>query len=136
MFFGVPHFGAWTAQVAGRTAAPFTALGTGPSEAIRTLRPGEFLEQLNRAFASVVVKGHGVHVLSVLETQRTVVPVGPGSLAFHIVPMESAYPGYGKFVTVADNHLNVCKPERVDHPVYVALRDLMREAVGGGEARE
>ena len=136
VFFGVPHFGAWTAQVAGRTAAPFIALGTGPSEAIRTLRPGEFLEQLNRAFASVVVKGHGVHVLSVLETQRTVVPVGPGSLAFHIVPMESAYPGYGKFVTVADNHLNVCKPERVDHPVYVALRDLMREAVGGGEARE
>ena len=73
----------------------------------------------------------GLGVLSFLEGQRTNIPVGPGHLGFEVVPMESAYPGYGRYVVMeSDDHVSIAKPPSRDAASYQALVRFIAEVAG------
>ena len=56
-----------------------------------------------------------------------------------IVPHESAYPGYGEFVVLDADHINVCKPGSRGDPGYARLAAFLqaraREAATAAAAR-
>lgn len=98
------------------------------------LRPGPHLEELN-AFLLRKHKRKEVEVLSFLEGVRTKLYTGPGgyTLGVEVVPMESAYPGFGDLVVVERaDHISICKPGSTDDPAYARavgfIRDRLQEA--------
>ena len=45
-----------------------------------------------------------------------------------VVAPESANPGYGEYVEADANHLNVCKPESREDPIYSRVVSFIRRA--------
>ena len=45
-----------------------------------------------------------------------------------VVPMESAYPGFGEFVVLQEtDHVNICKPTSQDDASYVKTLHFLQE---------
>lgn len=123
VFYSCPHFGSRLADMPWRMGLVFR-----PAPTIGELRSGSpRLVELNNFIRQLHKKG-ALDVLSFCETKVTPIVEGYGGWAFRmeIVPIESAYPGYGELVVLeSTDHVNSCKPvSRID-PSYKETLDFL-----------
>jgi pimeloyl-ACP methyl ester carboxylesterase len=122
-FYSVPHFGSKFADWGWN----LRYLGASPASAVAHLKYGPHLEKLNNTLKAMSKSGD-LKVLSFGEGQPTRVSY----LSAHIVPHESAFPGYGEFVVLPDHdHINVCKPYNKSDPAYSHLISFLKKCSGG-----
>ncbi|XP_071733264.1 uncharacterized protein [Rutidosis leptorrhynchoides] len=116
VFYSCPHFGSKLADMPWRMGYVFR-----PAPSIGELRSGSTrLVELNDFLHDLHKKG-SLDVLSFCETKVTPIVEGYGGWAFRmeIVPIESAYPGYGELVVLeSTDHVNSCKPISRTDPSY------------------
>ncbi|OUZ99824.1 GPI inositol-deacylase PGAP1-like [Macleaya cordata] len=125
VFYSCPHFGSKLADMPWRMGLVFR-----PAPSIGELRSGcERLVELNDFVRQLHNKGM-LEVLSFSETKVTPIVEGYGgwALRMEIVPLESAYPGYGELVVLeSTDHINSCKPVNRSDPSYKEILDLLRK---------
>ncbi|XP_077224280.1 alpha/beta-Hydrolases superfamily protein isoform X2 [Tasmannia lanceolata] len=116
VFYSCPHFGSKLADMPWRMGLVFR-----PAPSIGELRSGSpRLVELND-FVRHLHNKRLLEVLSFSETMVTPIVEGYGGWAFRaeIVPIESAYPGFGELVVLdATDHINSCKPVSHTDPSY------------------
>ncbi|KAH9305135.1 hypothetical protein KI387_009539, partial [Taxus chinensis] len=104
VFYSCPHFGSKLADMPWRMG-----LILRPAPSIGELRSGSpRLEELNHFVRQLHIKS-GLQVLSFSETKVTPLVEGYGGWAFRmeVVPIESAYPGFGELVVLdGTDHVN------------------------------
>ena len=120
VFYSVPHAGSrladwgWTLRY----------VGASPAKAVAQLTTGPHLEALNNAVRGLARAG--LPVLSFSEG----LPTQLSYVKAHIVPHESAYPGYGEFVVLKDHdHVSACKPRDKEDPAFAVLVKFLKESV-------
>jgi hypothetical protein len=124
VFYSVPHFGSKFADWGWN----LRYLGASPASAVAHLKYGPHLEKLNNTLKAMSKSGD-LKVLSFGEGQPTRVSY---ILSAHIVPHESAFPGYGEFVVLPNHdHINVCKPYNKSDPAYSHLISFLKRCSGG-----
>ncbi|GJP63983.1 hypothetical protein CLOP_g21023 [Closterium sp. NIES-67] len=123
VFYSVPHFGSRIADYSWRARA---VLRPAPSaDCLRMSSP--HIEGLNTTLRHMYKQGK-VQVLSFAETKVTplVKTYGGLTLRLEVVPLESAYPGYGAFVVLdGTDHINACKPVSTSDPAYADTLDFL-----------
>ncbi|CAM6099282.1 unnamed protein product [Calypogeia fissa] len=132
VFYSCPHFGSKLADMPWRMGYVLR-----PAPSIGELRSGSpRLEELNRYVRHLHKEGH-LDILSFSETKVTPLVEGYGGwgLRLEVVPIESAYPGFGELVVLpGTDHVNSCKPLDRGDPVYTKtlefLQNLELHAVG------
>ncbi|CAI5461660.1 unnamed protein product [Closterium sp. Yama58-4] len=116
VFYSVPHFGSRIADYSWRARA---VLRPAPSaDCLRMSSP--HVEGLNTMLRHMHKQGR-IQVLSFAETKVTplVKTYGGLTLRLEVVPLESAYPGFGEFVVLdGTDHINACKPVSTSDPAY------------------
>ncbi|CAN1273930.1 Protein SERAC1 [Linum perenne] len=125
VFYSCPHFGSKLADMPWRMG-----LVLRPAPSIGELRSGSpWLVELND-FLRQREKKKLLQVLSFCETKVTPIVEGYGGWAFRaeIVPMESAYPGYGKVIVLeSTDHINSCKPMNRNDPSYTEVLKFLKK---------
>ncbi|KAL6867252.1 hypothetical protein ACP4OV_015276 [Aristida adscensionis] len=125
VFYSCPHFGSKLADMPWRMGLVFR-----PAPSIGELRSGApRLVELNDFVRQRHSKGL-LDVLSFSETQVTPIVEGYGgwALRMEIVPIESAYPGYGELVVLpSTDHINSCKPVNKNDPSYAETLDFLEK---------
>ncbi|CAN6984856.1 hypothetical protein IGI04_000367 [Brassica rapa subsp. trilocularis] len=125
IFYSCPHFGSKLADMPWRMG-----LVLRPAPSIGELRSGSpRLVELNDLLRQLHKKGI-VEVLSFCETKVTPIVEGYGGWAFRmeIVPIESAYPGFGELVVLeSTDHINSCKPLSRSDPSYTEALQFLRK---------
>lgn len=124
VFYSCPHFGSKLADMPWRMG-----LVLRPAPSIGELRSGSpRLEELNRFVRQLHKKG-GLQVLSFSETKVTPLVEGYGgwALRMEVVPIESAYPGFGELVVLdGTDHINSCKPLSRTDPAYTEVLHFLQ----------
>ncbi|TKY57788.1 SERAC1 protein [Spatholobus suberectus] len=125
VFYSCPHFGSKLADMPWRMGFVLR-----PAPTIGELRSGSSrLIELNDYIRHLHKKGV-LDVLSFCETKVTPIVEGYGGWAFRteIVPIESAYPGFGELVVLeSTDHINSCKPvSRLDPSYTETLKFLQK----------
>jgi len=124
-FYSCPHFGSkladlpWRMGLVLRPAPTIVELRSGSSKLVEL---NDFIRQLHK-------KGM-LEVLSFGETKVTPIVEGYGGWAFRmeIVPIESAYPGFGELVVLdSTDHVNSCKPLSRTDPSYTEILDFLKK---------
>ncbi|KAK1427396.1 hypothetical protein QVD17_16080 [Tagetes erecta] len=116
VFYSCPHFGSKLADMPwrmGYVLRPAPSIGELRSGSTRLVELNDFIRDLHK-------KG-SLDVLSFCETKVTPIVEGYGGWAFRleIVPIESAYPGFGELVVLeSTDHVNSCKPISRTDPSY------------------
>ncbi|CAD5186419.1 unnamed protein product [Musa acuminata subsp. malaccensis] len=124
VFYSCPHFGSKLADMPwrmGLVLRPAPTIGELRSGSPRLVELNDFVRHLNK-------KGL-LEVLSFSETQVTPIVEGYGGWAFRmeIVPIESAYPGFGELVVLdATDHVNSCKPVNQTDPSYAKTLEFLK----------
>ncbi|KAF5196910.1 Serac1 [Thalictrum thalictroides] len=125
VFYSCPHFGSKLADMPWRMG-----LVLRPAPTIGELRSGSpRLVELNDFIRHLHKKG-SLDVLSFSETKVTPIVEGYGGWAFRmeIVPIESAYPGFGELVVLdSTDHINSCKPVSRSDPSYTETLDFLQK---------
>ncbi|KAJ4701793.1 alpha/beta-Hydrolases superfamily protein [Melia azedarach] len=125
VFYSCPHFGSKLADMPWRMG-----LVLRPAPTIGELRSGSpRLVELNDYIRHLHKKGM-LEVLSFCETKVTPIVEGYGGWAFRmeIVPIESAYPGFGELVVLeSTDHINSCKPVSRTDPSYTEILEFLRK---------
>uniref|UniRef100_A0A1J3D2G9 Protein SERAC1 n=1 Tax=Noccaea caerulescens TaxID=107243 RepID=A0A1J3D2G9_NOCCA len=125
VFYSCPHFGSKLADMPWRMG-----LVLRPAPSIGELRSGSpRLVELNDLLRQLHKKGF-LEVLSFCETKVTPIVEGYGGWAFRmeIVPIESAYPGFGELVVLeSTDHINSCKPLSRSDPSYTEALQFLRK---------
>uniref|UniRef100_A0ACD5WSR0 Uncharacterized protein n=1 Tax=Avena sativa TaxID=4498 RepID=A0ACD5WSR0_AVESA len=128
VFYSCPHFGSKLADMPWRMGYVLR-----PAPSIGELRSGSpRLVELNDFVRQRYSKGL-VDVLSFCESDVTPIVEGYGGWAFRveIVPIESAYPGYGELVVLQDtDHINSCKPVNKNDPSYAETLAFLEKLRG------
>ncbi|GKV04677.1 hypothetical protein SLEP1_g16802 [Rubroshorea leprosula] len=125
VFYSCPHFGSKLADMPWRMGLvfrPAPTIGELRSGSPRLVELNDFLRQLH--------KKRMLEVLSFCETKVTPIVEGYGGWAFRaeIVPIESAYPGFGELVVLeSTDHINSCKPLSRADPSYTEILDFLRK---------
>ncbi|XP_021865902.2 uncharacterized protein [Spinacia oleracea] len=125
VFYSCPHFGSRLADMPwrmGLVLRPAPSIGELRSGSPRLVELNDFMRQLHK-------KGL-LEVLSFCETKVTPIVEGYGGWAFRmeIVPIESAYPGFGEIVVLeSTDHINSCKPVSRDDPSYTEILEFLRK---------
>jgi hypothetical protein len=115
VFYSVPHAGSRLADL----GWSLRFVGASPAKAVGNLTTGqENLETLNRTIAGM--NRRGLSILSLSEgLPMRLSPPRMFHINAHVVPHESAYPGYGDFAVLDHHdHVTVCKPSTTDDPAY------------------
>lgn len=121
VFYSVPHFGSKFADWGWN----LRYVGASPASAVAHLKYGPHLEDLNIALRNLY-KSKRINVLSFSEGQPTKIAY----FKAHVVPHESAYPGFGEFVVLPNHdHINVCKPHDKDDPAYSKVIEFLKEII-------
>lgn len=117
VFYSVPHAGSrladwgWTLRY----------IGAAPSRAVAHLKTGPHLEETNEVIKDLCKRGK-ISVLSFSEG----LPTKLSYVSTHVVPHESAYPGYGDFVVLPDHdHITACKPSTKADPAFSVLLQFL-----------
>jgi hypothetical protein len=117
VFYSVPHAGSrladfgWTLRY----------LGASPSRAVAHLKTDPHLHEMNSVIRDLC-KRDKLRVLSFSEG----LPTKLSYVYTHVVPHESAYPGYGDFKVLADHdHITACKPKDTQDPAFRDLVDFL-----------
>ncbi|KAJ8480054.1 hypothetical protein OPV22_023781 [Ensete ventricosum] len=124
VFYSCPHFGSKLADMPwrmGLVLRPAPTIGELRSGSPRLVELNDFVRHLNK-------KGL-LEVLSFSETLVTPIVEGYGGWAFRmeIVPIESAYPGFGELVVLdATDHVNSCKPVNQTDPSYAKTLEFLK----------
>ncbi|XP_075082289.1 uncharacterized protein LOC107779561 isoform X2 [Nicotiana tabacum] len=125
VFYSCPHFGSKLADMPWRMGLVFR-----PAPSIGELRSGSpRLVELNDFMRQLHKKGM-LEVLSFCETKVTPIVEGYGGWAFRmeIVPLESAYPGFGELVVLeSTDHINSCKPLSRSDPSYKETLEFLHK---------
>ncbi|KAI9200358.1 hypothetical protein LWI28_006554 [Acer negundo] len=125
VFYSCPHFGSKLADMPWRMG-----LVLRPAPTIGELRSGSpRLVELNDYIRRLHKKG-ALDVLSFCETKVTPIVEGYGGWAFRmeVVPIESAYPGFGELVVLdSTDHINSCKPVSRADPSYTEILEFLRK---------
>lgn len=125
VFYSCPHFGSKLADMPWRMG-----LVLRPAPTIGELRSGSpRLVELNDYYRNLHKRGL-LEVLSFCETKVTPIVEGYGGWAFRmeIVPIESAYPGFGELVVLeSTDHVNSCKPVSRNDPSYKETLDFLKK---------
>ncbi|XP_022876104.1 uncharacterized protein LOC111394488 isoform X2 [Olea europaea var. sylvestris] len=125
VFYSCPHFGSKLADVPwrmGLVLRPAPSIGELRSGSPRLLELNDLLRRLH--------KKKMLEVLSFCETKVTPIVEGYGGWAFRmeIVPMESAYPGFGQLVVLdSTDHVNSCKPLSRADPSYKDTLEFLQK---------
>ncbi|KAL2651323.1 hypothetical protein R1flu_019451 [Riccia fluitans] len=123
VFYSCPHFGSKLADMPWRIG-----LVLRPAPSIAELRSGSpRLEELNQCLRHLNKDGH-LDVLSFSETKVTPLVEGYGGwgLRMEVVPIESAYPGFGELVVLpGTDHVNSCKPLNRADPAYTKTLEFL-----------
>ncbi|KAL3840378.1 hypothetical protein ACJIZ3_024969 [Penstemon smallii] len=125
VFYSCPHFGSKLADMPwrmGLVLRPAPTIGELRSGSPRLVELNDFLRQL--------FKKKLIDVLSFCETKVTPIVEGYGGWAFRmeIVPMESAYPGFGELVVLdSTDHVNSCKPLSRSDPSYKDTLEFLQK---------
>ncbi|XP_042494170.1 uncharacterized protein LOC122073628 isoform X2 [Macadamia integrifolia] len=125
VFYSCPHFGSKLADMPWRMGfvlRPAPTIGELRSGAPRLIELNDFIRHLHN-------KGL-LEVLSFSETKVTPLVEGYGGWAFRmeIVPIESAYPGFGELVVLdSTDHINSCKPISRTDPSYTETLHFMQK---------
>ncbi|KAK9756339.1 hypothetical protein RND81_01G090300 [Saponaria officinalis] len=125
VFYSCPHFGSKLADMPwrmGLVLRPAPSIGELRSGSPRLVELNDFIRQLHK-------KGL-LEVLSFCETKVTPLVEGYGGWAFRmeIVPIESAYPGFGDIVVLeSTDHINSCKPVNRDDPSYTEILGFLHK---------
>lgn len=117
VFYSVPHAGSrladwgWTLRY----------VGVSPAKAVAHLTTGPHVDALNKAVRGLARAG--LPILSFSEG----LPTQLAYMKTHIVPHESAYPGYGEFIVLHEHdHISVCKPKNKEDPSYALLIKFLK----------
>ncbi|KAL2242066.1 UNVERIFIED_CONTAM: Protein SERAC1 [Sesamum indicum] len=125
IFYSCPHFGSKLADMPwrmGLVLRPAPTIGELRSGSPRLVELNDFIRQL--------YKKKLIDVLSFCETKVTPIVEGYGGWAFRmeIVPMESAYPGFGELVVLdSTDHVNSCKPLSRADPSYKDTLEFLQK---------
>ncbi|XP_043710813.1 uncharacterized protein LOC122659754 isoform X2 [Telopea speciosissima] len=125
VFYSCPHFGSKLADMPwrmGLVLRPAPTIGELRSGSPRLVEFNDFIRHLHN-------KGL-LEVLSFSETKVTPIVEGYGGWAFRmeIVPIESAYPGFGELVVLdSSDHINSCKPVSRTDPSYTQTLHFMEK---------
>eukprot|EP00241_Pyramimonas_parkeae_P006130 CAMPEP_0114241166 /NCGR_PEP_ID=MMETSP0058-20121206/9491_1 /TAXON_ID=36894 /ORGANISM="Pyramimonas parkeae, CCMP726" /LENGTH=398 /DNA_ID=CAMNT_0001353681 /DNA_START=10 /DNA_END=1206 /DNA_ORIENTATION=+ len=124
IFFSTPHFGSWLAP----TRFNSSLIRAAPT--IDQMRHSPHLDDLNAKLRSRHQKG-SIQVLSFAEgINMSLVEVNRSrGIAWRadVVPMESAYPGFGEFVVLEQtDHVNICKPVTKEDLAYSKTLQFLR----------
>ncbi|XP_010530366.1 PREDICTED: uncharacterized protein LOC104806947 isoform X3 [Tarenaya hassleriana] len=125
VFYSCPHFGSKLADMPwrmGLVLRPAPSIGELRSGSPRLVELNDFVRQLHK-------KGI-LDVLSFCETKVTPIVEGYGGWAFRmeVVPIESAYPGFGELVVLeSTDHINSCKPLSRSDPSYTETLQFLRK---------
>lgn len=126
VFYSTPHFGSPLAYI----TKPAVVVVKPSRLTIELLPNAPFLYQLNDSFQSL-----SIPCISFGETLPTALvnnafQISGLSWSSAVVPLESAYPGFGKFV-VLDNidHVMSCKPESRAASSYAATVDFLKQVL-------
>ncbi|KAL6504382.1 hypothetical protein OROGR_026305 [Orobanche gracilis] len=125
VFYSCPHFGSKLADMPwrmGLVLRPAPSIGELRSGSRRLVELNDFVHQLH--------KKKLIDVLSFCETKVTPIVEGYGGWAFRmeIVPMESAYPGFGEVIVLdSTDHVNSCKPLSRTDPSYKDSLDFLQK---------
>lgn len=127
VFYSCPHFGSKLADMPWRMGLVFR-----PAPTIGELRSGSpILVELNDFVRHLHKKGV-LDVLSFCETKVTPIVEGYGgwALRVEIVPIESAYPGFGELVVLeSTDHINSCKPISRADPSYTETLEFLQKLI-------
>ncbi|XP_047172216.1 uncharacterized protein LOC124840247 isoform X1 [Vigna umbellata] len=125
VFYSCPHFGSKLADMPWRMGfvlRPAPTIGELRSGSQKLIELNDYIRQLH--------KKRLLDVLSFCETKVTPIVEAYGGWAFRteIVPIESAYPGFGELVVLeSTDHINSCKPVSRSDPSYTeTLKFLQR----------
>lgn len=120
VFYSVPHAGSRLADVGWK----LRYLGASPSRAVANLKTDPHLHDETNDIIRGLCKRDKLRVLSLSEGLPTKLSY---KVYTHVVPHESAYPGYGDFRVLEEkDHISVCKPKSVEDPAFTALVDFLR----------
>ncbi|PRQ27622.1 putative alpha/Beta hydrolase [Rosa chinensis] len=125
VFYSCPHFGSKLADMPwkmGFVLRPAPTIGELTSGSPRLVQLNDYIRHLHK-------KGL-LQVLSFCETKVTPIVEGYGGWAFRmeIVPIESAYPGFGELVVLeSTDHINSCKPLSRSDPSYTEILEFLRK---------
>ncbi|KAI4366418.1 hypothetical protein MLD38_022299 [Melastoma candidum] len=125
VFYSCPHFGSKLADMPwrmGLVLRPAPTIGELRSGSPRLIELNDFIRQQHK-------KGL-LEVLSFCETKVTPLVKGYGGWAFRleVVPIESAYPGFGDLVVLeSTDHINSCKPVNQNDPSYTETLNFLRK---------
>ncbi|KAL6995550.1 hypothetical protein U1Q18_005685 [Sarracenia purpurea var. burkii] len=125
VFYSCPHFGSKLADMPwrmGLVLRPAPSIGELRSGSPRLVELNDFIRRLHK-------KGL-LEVLSFCETKVTPIVEGYGgwALRMEIVPIESAYPGFGDLVVLeSTDHVNSCKPLSRSDPSYTEILDFLKK---------
>ena len=151
VFYSVPHAGSRLAN----WGWGLRYMGASPAHALAHLTPGPHLEVLNdeiramtksKALRRTAEDAHEERCLRLTKKDSTSVDATSGGLSVlsfsegrptrlsylttTIVPHESAYPGYGDFVVLANHdHVTVCKPTDLNDPAFVELVKFLKAQI-------
>lgn len=124
VFYSVPHFGSRLADMPWRMGLVLRPAPT--VEDLRSVSPR--LDELNNVVKRLHQKGQ-LAVLSFSESLLSPVVRTFGGLALkmEVVPLESAYPGFGDIVLLeSSDHVNACKPHNRSDIIYERTLQLLR----------
>lgn len=119
VFYAVPHAGSRLADL----GWGLRYIGASPAKAVAHLKTGPHQDEANAAMRKMARKA-GLPVLSFSEG----LPTQMSYVSAHIVPHESAYPGFGEFVVLKEHdHVSVCKPKDQDDPAFAVFAEFLNE---------
>ncbi|KAJ4964110.1 hypothetical protein NE237_024049 [Protea cynaroides] len=125
VFYSCPHFGSKLADVPwrmGLVLRPAPTIGELRSGSPRLIELNDFIRHLHNKKL--------LEVLSFSETKVTPIVEGYGgwALRMEIVPIESAYPGFGELVVLdSTDHINSCKPISRTDPSYTETLHFLKK---------
>eukprot|EP00899_Mesostigma_viride_P019554 jgi/Mesvir1/275/Mv13610-RA.2 len=129
VFFSCPHFGSRLADIS--LGVPYVVLRPAPS-ILDLKRGGPLLNEINRHLWGRHRKGE-IDVLGFGESLSTPLMEAYGRrvVRAEVVPWESAYPGFGKFLVVENaDHISVCKPVSKEDMSYTKTREFIENMLG------
>jgi hypothetical protein len=113
VFYSVPHAGSRLADLGWK----LRYLGASPSRAVAHLKTDPHLHEVNSVIRDLCRRDK-LRVLSFSEG----LPTKLSYVSTHIVPHESAYPGYGEFIVLGNHdHITVCKPQGTEDLAFKSL---------------
>lgn len=120
-FLGCPHRGSKISKLSNQTSAILW-----PTVEVQDLEENsKELLKLNEQFLDNVMKmKNPTEIVSIAEGTTTKIFQ---NIKLHIVPISSAYLGYGDFFISHENHLNLSKPISQNSFIYTALVSMLEK---------